>query len=156
MPSYNDLILLSNVWTNILVEADKAGIIEFNREDLKYGAIGVSAGDEFGYKVSSAYHGSYAHTGFNGNLIGTQVDIQFYDKDRKYVGPHLKHLHHAGNVINMLGYHEVNLHGKEGIPPSKHLEIYRRQKLHESFKLTTPEYQNEVNEHIKTLEKPKK
>ncbi|HMQ49495.1 MAG TPA: RHS repeat-associated core domain-containing protein [Saprospiraceae bacterium] len=127
MPTGADLKLLSNVFTNLLSEAANDGLIEFDKSRLKNGRIGVSGADGFTYPAGYNYASSIANTGPIESDGRFQVwsNIQYYDKNRDYVGPHIKYMTHAGNAISILGVHEYGLHGVAGLQGNhNHPKIY--------------------------------
>lgn len=130
MPTATDLKLLSNVFTNLLVEADNAGLMNFDRSKLDNGRIGVSGADGFTYPAGYNYADALANTGpIEGDgQFKVWANVQYYNENRQYVGPNLNTLSHAGNAISILGIHEYGLHGVAGLQGNaNHPVIYPKQ-----------------------------
>lgn len=129
LPEYSDLKLLSSVFTSLLTEASNQGVIDFDPSKLRRGRIGVSGAEEFTYPPGLAYntYGAIANTGpieLDGSFL-VWLNVQYYDEELQYVGPHLKYLSHAGNAISILGIHEYELHGVAGLQGNhNHYKIY--------------------------------
>lgn len=147
----SDLDMLSNLYTNLLVEADKEGMIDFNPNDLHSGAI-VTVGGLEGYaspnnSVLEYYTNSIANTWERGDKFDVSTSIRYYDAKRKATKPHVnKFLTHAGNAISILGVHEHELHGKRGwFGNHNHNKIYPIQ-FERSKSYISPEYYNLLKE----------
>ena len=113
VPTRSDLKLTSNVFTSLMVEADKQGLIDFDASRLKGGAIAVSANDGYSYPEGRYYSGAVANTGpiESDGPFKVRTNIAFYDKKSNLVTLYLQYVSHADSAISILGIHEYELHG---------------------------------------------
>jgi RHS repeat-associated protein len=148
-----ELEFLSDLFTNLLIEADRVGLIEFDRNNLKSGSITVVGGiTEDGkewkypsnYNNLSPYSGNRAQmTRYSDGSFDVSFSIQYY-KDGEPTAPHIVQLSHAGNAISILGVHEYMLHGRKGWDGNhNHYRIYPIQwQMTKDF--ISPEYRSEL------------
>lgn len=140
-----ELEFLSDLFTNLLVEADRVGLIEFDKSRLKSGNIVAVGGNDWMYPQSPLvpYSADVATTTYYGKSdFDVAFSIQYYDKNGKQTDPHLLYLSHAGNAISILGVHEYMLHGIKGWDGNKnHYRIYPLQ-WQKTKDFISPEYRS--------------
>ena len=135
---------LSNVFTNLITEASKAGLIDFKTSQLSQGKFNIE--DDFDYPYGGAANSSRERDKERINIFIKPMSYESafasgkFDRYAKRDKQSLFFLGDAANAIHILGVHEP-LHRK--FPSNKlHKEmykyIYKNKSLRKSLKNVTP------------------